>query len=153
MAQDLSSVPLGRNASINRNTGAAFGTVTWLAIPNIQDVTLTSARAKGDVSVRGSEFKQYVMGQRDVAVTFSLVLVKADSGYQALRDAHIAGTPIQLAVLDEAATVSGAYGLNADWHVDEFSPGQPLDDGIKFDVKLCMAKTVNAPAAITIAGA
>jgi len=150
MAQDLSSVPLGRNASINRNTGAAFGTVTWVAIPNIQDVTISSERAKGDVSVRGVEFKQYVMGQRDIEVTFSLVLVKGDAGYEALRAAHIAGTPIQLAVLDEAASVNGAYGLNADWHVPGFSQGQPVDDGIKFDVKLCMAKTVNAPAAITI---
>jgi len=150
MAQDLSAVPLGRDASINRNTGAAFGTVTWVAIANVQDVTLTSTRAKGDVSVRGTEFKQYVMGQKDVAVTFKIVFVRADAGYAALLAAHVAGTPIQLAVLDGAATLSGAYGLNADWHVDEFSRGEPIDGGISFDVKLCMAKTVNAPAVITI---
>jgi hypothetical protein len=58
---------------------------------------------------------------------------------------------VQLAVLDEPATTVGATGLNADWHIDEFSEEQNIDDGIKIDVKLCMAKTVNAPAAITIA--
>jgi hypothetical protein len=152
MAQDLSAVPLGRDASINRNTGAAFGTVTWVAIANIQDVTLNSDRAKGDVSVRGVDFKQYVMGQKDVSVSFSLVFVRADAGYTALLGAHVAGTPIQLAVLDGPAATAGSYGLNADWHVNKFARGEPVDDGIKFDVELCMAKTVNAPAVITIAG-
>ncbi len=151
MAQDLSIVPLGRDASINRSSGASFGSPTWVVIPNIQDVTRQSARAKGDVSTRGFDFKQWVMGQKDVAITFKLVLVRAEAGYTALKTAHDNGTPIQLAVLDGAATTVGATGLNADWHVDEFSEGEPLDDGIKIDVKLCMAKTVNAPAPLTIA--
>lgn len=150
MAQDLSSVALGRNASINRNTGAAFGTVTWVAVPNVQDVTLTSSRAKGDVSCRGTEFKQYVMGQRDVSVSFTVVFVRGETAYGLFLAAHVAGTPIQLAILDGPATLSGAYGINADWEVPVFNRKEMLDDGIKVDIELCLAKTTNAPAAITI---
>lgn len=144
MTQALSVVPLGRDATINRNTGSSFASPTYTEIPNIQDVNLNNVRAKNDASVRGKDFKRYAMGQKDISPSFKLVLRREDAGYEALRDAFENGTPIELAILDGPATaLSGAYGPHADWEVEEMTRSEPVDGFIAYDVKLCIAATAN----------
>ena len=144
MTQALSVVPLGRDATINRNTGSSFASPTYTEIPNIQDVTLTGTKAKNDASVRGKNFKRYSMGMKDLGLAFKLVLRREDAGYEALRDAWENDTPIELAALDGPAVASsGAYGPHADWEIEEFSRAEPVDGFIAYDVKCCIAATAN----------
>ena len=150
MAQDLSKTIAGKDCLVYRSTGSTFGAPTWVAVPHIQDLTRADSRARSDVSGKGEDIKTYDVAARAIETSFKLVAVRADAALVIFKTAHAARSPVQLAVLDGTTAVTGATGINADWFIEKFDEGQPLDGNLTYDVVIVPAKTANAPAAITI---
>jgi hypothetical protein len=151
MAQDLSSTTLGKDAVLCRSTGSSFASPTWVAIPNVQDLTMTDSRAEANVTGKGEDIGTIDTAYRDIEITFKIVFVKGDAGFSALAGAFHGNTPIQLLTLDGKLATVGATGINADWKITKFDKVEPLDGVVYREVAMKPAKTVNAPAAYTVA--
>jgi len=151
MAQDLSITTLGKDATLARNTGSAFGTPTWTAVPHVQDLTRTDARAESNVTGKNEDIATFDTSYRVVKVSFKLVYVKGETALAAFVTAFEANTPLDMLVLNGKLTTVGAYGTHADWKIVKMDESQPLDGNVTYDIEMVPAKTANTPVKVTIA--
>ena len=136
---------LGKDCLAYRNTGT-YGSPTWSAVGAVKDVNLTSAATKWDGSRRAVAYKQYVPTLKDLGVTFNLVYQPADAGAgEAIRDAHFAGTIIDMAFASGAIATSGTEYMRSEWGVFGFNRNEGLEDGVTVDVELAPYVSANAP--------
>lgn len=120
----------GYQCKLYRNT-ATWDTPTWSEVDIARDVGLNMQRAEGDMSVRASEFKEFLLGQIDAGVDVELVWDPSDTNFDALLSAFLNNTAVELLILDGAVTTAGSEGLRATWAVAQFPRAEPLDDGAK----------------------
>lgn len=90
----------------------------------VRDVTADIAVDEADASTRASGWKDYIPTMKDMTLTFDIVNDPSNAGYQALRAACMAGTPIALRSLDSAS----GEGPDADFCVYGFPRSEPLGD-------------------------
>lgn len=126
--------PLGTEFSININTGN-YGAPAWAFIRGLSDIKLDIAPGgmiKSDD--RASDFGTEIPTRYKVEVNAN-AFWNGGTGLSALRDAFVAGTPVELAVLNKAAAGSGK-GVRAEWAVTQFPLDFPLSDHQKIAIKL-----------------
>lgn len=125
----MARTKFGRNCKIYHGTAGAQAATL---IADVIDATLDTSSDEVDVSTRGREFKSTDVALTDATVT--IVLLRKDStqtGYEALRGAHIGKTPIALLVLDGDKDDADSQGIDADFMVTGMSRPEPIGDGVK----------------------
>lgn len=137
---------IGLNCKLYRNTATganAYTTPTWVELTNVRDVTIPMTKAEADTSRRGSTWKTRKGTLKDASIDFQLMHDDGDTGFAALLDSYVNGTPIDMLALDGAINDGNAQGLRATVEVFNFQPGQPLEGAVMYDVscKPCPAKT------------
>jgi len=152
MAQDLSITTLGKDATLCRNSGNSFGSVTLVAIPHVQDLTRTDVRAESNVTGKNEDIATFDTSYRVVKVSFKLVYVKGETALGNFVSAFEGNTPLDLIVLNGKSTTVGAYGTHADWKIVKMDESQPLDGNVTFDIEMVPAKTANTPIKYTVPG-
>ena len=118
---------LGLNAKIYNNSGS-YASPTWDEITGARDVGVKLANGEAAVSSRGSGgWKLTKAAMKDASVEFDVIYDPADTEFQALRDAWINGTAVELAVMDSDVAVAGAEGIRASFAVIGFDRNEPLE--------------------------
>ncbi|MFO0880736.1 MAG: hypothetical protein U0840_25670 [Gemmataceae bacterium] len=124
----MPTVRLGRNASLNRNTGT-YGSPTWSAIGNVRDLRRSGETVEADVGIRASgawEATQPV--GLNATIEFDCIFDPADADIAALRSAWLNRTLVDMAVMDRPITEVGAAGIRGYWAVTQFDEDQQRGD-------------------------
>ena len=142
------AIRLGLNAKLYRNTGS-YASPTWNEIGNVKDVTLNLESAEADVTVRANNgWRATVPTLKDASVEFEMVWDTADEDFQAIRDAYLNNTPLEVLALDgpvSGAGSTGNQGLRAVCNVTGFSRSEPLEEALSVSVTVKPAYSANPP--------
>ena len=131
-----SAVKPGIKAITYRNTGT-YGSPTWTAINLIRDTNTPTPWDLQDASVRATRVKLYHPTQIDFNASMVIRADDADAGYNALADAAISGTAMDLLMLDGPITTEGVRGIRAHFHVSNNNDPQEIGGIVykTFDLK------------------
>lgn len=127
---------VAENAKLYYNSGS-YGSPTWVEVSLAKDVTLNLEKSDIDVTTRGSGgFTEYANGLIDASIEFSCLYNTADAAFQAVRDAFINKTNIEMLVLDGSTGTSGSQGLRAIMLVGSFTRNETLGEALMVDVSM-----------------
>ena len=137
---------LGLDAKAYRNTGT-WGSPVWNLVANIRDATLGLEKGEADVSTRGGNgWEQIVSTLKSANIQFSMVWDTGDEDFEALKDAFINNTLIDMWFVDGDTSTSGNQGLRAEFEVTGFSRNEQLREALTVDVTLKPGRsTVSQP--------
>ena len=142
------AIRLGLNAKLYRNTGT-YASPTWNEIGNVKDVTLNLESAEADVTVRANNgWRATVPTLKDASVEFEMVWDTADEDFQAIRDAYLNNTTLEVLALDgpvSGAGSTGNQGLRAVCNVTGFSRSEPLEEALSVSVTVKPAYSATPP--------
>jgi hypothetical protein len=137
------SARIGQSHVLSRNTGTGASPV-YDVIANVADVEFSSSADAAEASTRASRFRTYASGMVDVSLTFNLVLNASDTDRTTIRDAHIAGTPMELIVSTGAIGTSGTVAsggvAGVEWFrmgfvITGYSQSEPLNNVVTIAVE------------------
>lgn len=131
---------LGLNAKLYQGAAdAALGSLTEL--DNVRDVTLSLDAGEADVTTRAnSGWRATTATLKEASVEFEMVWKPADPGFIAIRDAYLNNTAVELAVLDQVRTTTGAQGLKGNFSITNFSRSEPLEEAQAVSVTAKLSK-------------
>lgn len=136
---------LGLQAKVYYRSAGSWGSPTWTEITNVRDVTLNLEAGEFDGSTRGSVWRRKARTLLDAGVDIELLHKPGNAAQNALRDAFLNGTLIDLAIMDGDITVAGTQGLRAEMSVMSFGRGEPLEEGLTIPVKVTPGISTNSP--------
>lgn len=141
----------GKNGAIAQNDGT-YGSPTWNTLTGTRDQKLSLEWDKFEAGDRESNWKSYLLSQKDAAVEFDMIWNSTNTDHTGLRTACLAGTPKEYAIMDGPIATVGSIGFRMEMLITGFSHDRPLSDGDKVSVKLVpYAGYANEPASFTIA--
>lgn len=131
---------LGMNAALYYGTAdAVLAALTELT--NVKDVTLNLNAGEADVTDRSnSGWRATAASLRECTVDFEMVWKPADAGFAFLRDAYLGNSVVELAVLDQDRSESGAQGPKGNFMVTAFTRSEALEDAIMASVTVKLTK-------------
>lgn len=136
---------IGLDCVVQRNTGT-YASPTWSAITTISEVTVSAERGKADVSTRGSGGWKMEKGTlKSLSLEFDIKDKNGDTEFNAIREAYLNGTQLDLAVTDLPIATSGAEGFRAYFEVESISRKEPLEDAVVYSVKLFLGYNAQGP--------
>ncbi len=105
------------------------------AVTNVQDVTVNMSAGEADITTRGnSGWRQTVPTLRECSIEFTMLYLPGESTFDTLLSAFNSGDTVQ----------ASCEGISGDWGVTNFSYEEPLEDAVKVNVTLKLAKIGNA---------
>jgi len=130
---------LGMNAKVYRGAaGGALGALSEMS--NVKDVTVNLEAGEADVTTRGnSGWRATAPTLRECTVEFEMVWRPGDAGFDAVKAAFLAGSTIELAVLDQARETTGAQGPKGSFSITSFSRNEALEEAITVSVTAKLA--------------
>lgn len=131
----MATYVLGMNAKLYFGTAAgALASLTELT--NTKDVTVNLEAGSADVTTRAnSGWRAKAPTLRECSIEFEMVWKPGDAGFEAMKTAFLAGTTVELAVLDGAKGTTGSQGPKGSFAIVSFSRKEPLEDAIGVSVK------------------
>lgn len=125
---------LDKDAKIYQGTaGAPLSAMTEMA--NVRDVTLNLEAGEADITTRAnSGWRATAPTLRECTCEFEMVWKPGDSGFDAIKAAFLGGSTIELAVLDQAKTTTGAQGPKGSFSTTSFSRNEALEEAITVSV-------------------
>lgn len=122
----MASHKLGRNCSINRNTGT-YAVPVWSPMILVKDATFNLDATEADASVRGSGgYALTVATLLNASIEFEIVEDVADANWIAMSAAFNGATTLECTVLNGPASVAGNTGLRAHWAILTFNRNEQL---------------------------
>lgn len=118
---------IGMNCKFYRNTGT-YGSPTWTVIPITKDLSLKLSKDKASIKTRGSTWEQTLPVHKKAPLDFKLLGDESDTNFDAVRDAYVADTLLDLAIADDVIATTGTRYFRADYYVYDFSIDEPFDD-------------------------
>ena len=130
---------LGKDAKIYQGTAGAELTA-MAEMSNVRDVTLNLEAGEADITTRAnSGWRATAPTLRECTCEFEMVWKPGDSGFDAVKSAFLGGTTLELAVLDQAKTASGAQGPKGSFSITSFSRNEALEEAITVSVTAKLA--------------
>ncbi len=106
-------------------------TIGGSEVKNVQDVTINLSAGEADVTTRGnSGWRQTVPTLRECTIEFTMLYLPGEGTFDALLAAFNSGDTID----------ASCEGISGKWGVTNFSYEQPLEDAVKVNVTLKLAK-------------
>jgi len=141
---------LGMNAKIYRGAAVAadsafVGYAGLTEMSNVKDVTLNLSSAEADVTSRAnSGWKATASGLREMSVEFQMVWKPGDAAFGVVKDVFLnadgTGKVVELAILDQPKTTSGAQGPQGFFAITEFKREEPLENAMMVSVTAKLVK-------------
>ncbi len=125
--------------------GTAGSTAATL-LQYVRDATTNNGTVEADVSVRGYDDRLTDVTKLDRSITFDLLYVPADTGWQALNTAYQTRAAIALLILDGLKATIGSRGVDADFKITNFTRGESLDGKVIYSVTAKPTLSSRAPA-------
>jgi len=125
---------IGKDAKIYRgDAGDAIGDMTLM--DNIQDLTLPMEAGEADITTRAnSGWRATAAALRDCGAEFEMLWIPGDADLDAIQTAFLAGSTIELAILDQLRETAGAQGPKGTFSILNFSRNEPLEEGMTVNV-------------------
>lgn len=145
----------GRLAKTYVNTGTN-ATPTWNEMKRVKDVNLPLSKGEVELASRESVWKKFLGGLKEAGLSFAYRHKRGtDTIFQKLMDSYLNGTAYQFAVVDQAITVTGAYGFKAFFEVFEFEKVEELESEVIYNATLKLteheeAGSIVEPAEFTV---
>jgi TP901-1 family phage major tail protein len=131
---------LGKDAKVYQGT-AGGALATLIEMSNVRDLTLNLEAGEADITTRAnSGWRATAPGLRECTCEFEMVWKPGDSGFDAIRIAFLAGTTVELAVLDQAREATGAQGPKGSFAITNFSRSEALEEAITASVTAKLAE-------------
>lgn len=125
---------IGLDAKLYYNTGT-YASPVWTEIDDAQDVSLNMQAGEAEAKRRGGGgWGETIAGLKEATIEFGLLHRTSSTPYQAVRDAFLNRTTIELLVLNGASTNTGSEGLRATCHITQFNREEPLEEALTFAV-------------------
>jgi len=143
-------VLMGFDGVLQRNTGT-YGSPTWSACTNIRNLSVKYEPTEVDVTRRGSGgYVETETGLVATSIEFDLMLIKDENGafpadINALVDAAIGQTSIELAATDLPIASEGAEGLRATCKLFGLTRAEQLTDGMSVTLTAKPTYAANPP--------
>ena len=136
---------LGLNAKLYRNTGT-YASPTWVEMTNVKNVTLNLESAEADVTTRANNgWRATVPTLKDASIEFEMVWDTEDAAFEAIQEAFLDSTPIEVLALDGPEGTAGSQGLRATCSVLSFSRNEQLEEALMVSVNLKPTYSADAP--------
>ncbi|MEM9658878.1 MAG: hypothetical protein AAF961_11000 [Planctomycetota bacterium] len=120
---------MGADAKLYRNTGT-HATPTWAEIENVVDLSQPDAFSEGNQSTRASRIKMYRKAMREVSIEWGMLVEMHDADFLAILAAYLdPEAALEILVLNDDITVTGARGIRAFVQIFSNNLGQPLEEG------------------------
>lgn len=146
------SARLGLEGVLHRNAGS-YGSPSWNEMPNVKDLTINLETAEADVTTRGNNgWRATVATLKDGTIEFQSVWDRDDDDLQAMFDAFLNRTSIEVLALDGPVSESGSEGLRATVMVTKFTKEEPLENAQMVSISLKPTYSDHAPAWYISAG-
>lgn len=140
---------VGLDQKIYRNTGT-YGTPVWNEITITMDLTTNHESEKAEARIRGNSAVQTKpLHQRD-PIDLTILADTAVDDYNALRDAWLNRTVLDLAVADGAIATTGTQYWRADYYAYGFARGEPIDGFATVNIPLDLAVSSNTRGFVTV---
>lgn len=135
----MAEYQLGMNAAIYfGNAGDAIGSLDEL--DNAREVTLTLNAGEADITTRANDgWKATAATLKECQVDFTMIWKPGDAGFSAIKDAYLNSTEVELAVLDDDKSVTGAQGPKGSFTITNFTRNEPLEEAITVSVTAKMS--------------
>lgn len=142
---------LGFTGKLYYNAGT-YGSPTWTVINNVGDVKSTLDADESDIGLRSqSGFWVTAAGLIKCSWEWSSIWDPSDTALIALQTNFYARTPTEFLILDEAYTITGAFGIRAMCQVFKFPRQEELSKAMMIDVSIKPTYSGHAPATYTAA--
>ena len=131
---------LGKDCKVYHGAAdAALSTMTELSI--IKEASLDCEVGEADVTTRANGgWRATAATLRDLSGELTLVYKGGDAGYEALRDAWLGGSVLELALLTGDKSATGSEGPKGNFSVTKFSRGEPLEEGVTISATVKLTK-------------
>ena len=130
---------LGKDAKIYQGAaGGDLGDLTEMS--NVRDVTLNLEAGEADITTRANGgWRATAPTLRECTCEYEMVWKPGDTGFDAIKAAFLAGTTVELAILDQARDVVGAQGPKGSFSITSFSRNEALEEAITVSVTAKLA--------------
>ncbi len=130
---------LGMNAKIYRGvTGALLAAMTEM--DNVKDVTTTMEAGEADITTRAnSGWRATAPTLKSCTVEFEMLWKPGDLAFEAIKDAFLGNTTVELAILDQESDTSGAQGPKGSFSITNFTRNEALEEAVTVSVTAKMA--------------
>ena len=106
-------------------------TIGGATVTNVQDVTVNMSAGEADVTTRGNGgWRQTVPTLRECTIEFTMLYLPGESTFDTLLSAFNSGDTVK----------ASCEGISGDWGVTNFSYEEPLEDAVKVNVTMKLAK-------------
>ena len=106
-------------------------TIDGTEVTNVQDVTVNMSAGEADVTTRGnSGWRQTVPTLRECTIEFTMLYLPGEATFDTLHAAFNSGDTVP----------ASCEGISGQWGVTNFSYEEPLEDAVKVNVTLKLAK-------------
>lgn len=140
---------LGVNAKAYRNTGS-YGSPTWSEMTLISDLSVNPAWDEGSADARESRIKQVRKTMMGLEVSGKMKKRISDSNYQALMDALVSDTVLDVLILDASKETVGARGWRFDAQVFSANEDQAMGNVLYEEFVMKPSLDTNAPKAVKV---
>jgi len=115
---------------------ATYTTPTWVEMKRLQDVAVAKGKSAADMKSRLSKF-MYKRGVfKEVSLTAGyLYKAGADTVRDALQASYLLGTPMDMLILDDLVTETGASGIRLYVEVFKFDDDQAMENGMSIAIE------------------
>jgi len=119
---------LGRNAKLYYGPeDTALGSLSLCG--NVRDLEINTTAKEADTTTRDSGgWTSSAVVSREITITFEMLCLDDDDGYDAMEDAWLNGTFLSLAALSGARDVSGSRGPYGNFSITDFTVKEPLEE-------------------------
>lgn len=109
------------------------GSAGWNDLSNVRDVETNFETGETDVTTRANQgWRAYLATLKEATVEFEMNWEPGDDGFEAIKNAWLAGTTIGLAVLDREG--SSGEGPVGNFAITNFSRSEQLEEAMRVSV-------------------
>ena len=102
--------------------------VTWNEISDAEEVTLNIEPNEATIKNRASGWEKSLRGQKVASIEFTVTQNLGNTAYEALRDKHVSGADIALAVASGVINTNGTEFFMMDAVLLGWSQSEPLEE-------------------------
>lgn len=138
----------GHKMKFYRNSGT-IASPTWVEISQIGDLSIPDfARSLAELKRRGNDFVKNLAGLiQTITVQFKMPFGLDNTNFTLLRNAFLAGTNIQYAVMNDDIAEAGSEGLVLPGILKQFPWDQPLEEVSSHDIQIATGFMLNGSGA------
>lgn len=126
---------LGLDAKAYYNHSGDWGNPDHREIPSVREVTINLETSQADLTTRSSQWRKEVSAILSATISLTM-LDDRSTALTRFRTAYFTRSGIEVLILDGPKSDPSSEGLRAFCTVRRFERGEPLEEGLTWDIEL-----------------